>query len=139
MIPNPNRVAFRYLSKKAAEVPPAAPSAEHAFFDNPEKREVREFAETSAISNDPAIATKAAPALDQKPRAEAAKAKEAPPTPTEIVAEPGGDPFSTLNRYVVETKEPVQGVPEGHAEIPKHPVIIANVQNMFRGWFGKVS
>ena len=36
-----------------------------------------------------------------------AQAEEAPPTPTEIVEEPGGAAVSTLNQYVIESNDPV--------------------------------
>ena len=35
-----------------------------------------------------------------------AEADKAPPTPNEIVEEPGGAAFSTLNRYVIQTEVP---------------------------------
>ena len=101
------------LAQKQAEMlsvtpPPAAPSAEGEFFDNPEKREVREFADSGAVSNSPEVAADAAtedqldlPAVD-----EVEKAMDAPPTPGEIAEEPGGDEVSTLNRYVVLSEEP---------------------------------
>lgn len=93
---------------------------EHLFFDNPQKREVREFADSKAISNDPAVAVK----QTEEPGAEAVhKAEEAPPTVTDNLEQPGGQEFSTLNRFIVETAEPVPGVPEGHDEVDKHPIL----------------
>ena len=55
-----------------------APTAEGDFYDNPEKKEVLEFAETGVT----------------------------PPTPTEIKEGPGGKTLSTLNRMVVESEDP---------------------------------
>lgn len=107
----------------SVESGPAAPSAEDMFFDNPEKREVRELAETEAVSNDPDVAEQSKEQKGKPPavvRHEVQKAKAAPPTPSDIKEEPGGDEFSTLNRFVVVTEEPVPGVPEGHDEVPKH-------------------
>lgn len=96
-----------------------APSAEGAFFDNPERREVREFADSGAVTNDPDVGR---------------TPKDAPPTPTEILDEPGAEQFSTLNRYVVETEQPAPGLPEGHDELPKHPVLAAEAR-LPSGWF----
>lgn len=85
-----------------------APTAEGVFYDNPEKKEVLEFADTGAISNSPEVA--AAAAADGEldvPEAEAvAEADAAPPTPTEIKDEAGGSAVSTLNRFVVKTEDP---------------------------------
>jgi hypothetical protein len=119
------RLAAQY---KLADSPGGsdAPSAEHQFFDNPEKREVREFAQTDAISNSPEVAGEAArtDVLDESPQEAVNEAREAPPTPDEIVGEPGGEALSTLNRYIVETGEEVPAsVPAGHDEVPKHPIL----------------
>lgn len=72
----------------AQVVAPVAPGAKKLFFDNPEKREVTEFYRGKELSN---------------------LTSNVPPTPTEILEEPGGDQVSTLNRYVVDSEEP--GVP----------------------------
>jgi hypothetical protein len=97
-----------------------APSAESAFFDNPNKRSVREMAESKAPTNIPEVAAEAPEAT----AADVEAAMEAPPTPTEIREEPGGDVVSTLNQYLVETEEPTSpAVPDGHHEVPKHPEI----------------
>ena len=84
-----------------------APTAEKQFYDNPEKREVREFAETGAVSNSPEVAAEASveDQLDLPAKKEVAKAEAAPPTPGEIAEGPGGGAVSTLNRFVVETEE----------------------------------
>ena len=104
-----------------------APSAEHLFFDNPERREVREFAETKAPTNIPAVAVVSGKGMDlpaKEIRKDVAQAKEAPPTPKEIEKKPGAEQFSTLNRYVVETEQPgVRGLPEAHEEVEKHPIL----------------
>jgi hypothetical protein len=106
-----------------------APSAEDAFFDNPQKREVREFGEVGAMTNDPEVAADIE-ATGEAPEVEAALVKETPPTPAEVVEEPGGEELSTLNRFVVETEQDIPGVPEGHAEVPKHPDIKAAWRNL---------
>ena len=109
---------------KAAAALPAAPSREKDFFDNPQKREVREFADSKAVSNAPDVAEQAAPELDEPVSEVEREVRRAPPTPSETVKQPGGQEFSTLNRFVVETDEPdVSGVPKSHEEIPKHPDI----------------
>lgn len=108
------------------EADSGAPSEEGRFFNNPEKREVREFAESEAISNSVEVTEQAVreDKLDEPKATEVRDAEEAPPTPLEIEEEPGGENFSTLNRYLVETEEAVgPGVPEGHEEVPKHPVL----------------
>jgi len=85
-----------------------APSEEHRFFDNPEKREVREFAQAGAISNSPEFAAEASEEdqLDVSEAKAVAEAEAAPPTPEEIKEEPGGKTLSTLNRLVVESEDP---------------------------------
>jgi DNA-binding ferritin-like protein len=87
---------------------PVAPSAEADFYDNPEKREVREFAESGALTNIPPVAAEAASdeMLDLSPAKEVAQAKRAPPTPEEIAEAPGAEAVSTLNRFVVDTEDP---------------------------------
>lgn len=120
------RVATRYM--RAEFGTGAAPSAEHWFFDNPEKREVRQFAETDALSNLPATAGKAVKEFETADRSvgEAKQeAKVAPPPPLKIEKKPGGKQFSTLNRFLVETEQPKAGkkVPQGREDIPKAKVI----------------
>jgi hypothetical protein len=117
-----SRVARRHMAAKGA-----APSAEYWFFDNPEKRETREFAETGALSNLPPTAAKAVKEFEAPDRTvgEAKlEAKIAPPSPLKIEKKPGGKQFSTLNRFVVETEQPKAGkVPQGREDIPKAKVI----------------
>ena len=80
-----------------------APSAEGHFFDNPEKREVREFADSSAVSNSVEVAEDAAHEdnLDLPVAETVQDALKAPPTPDEIADQPGGAELSTLNRFEV--------------------------------------
>lgn len=111
------RVAQRYLMAQGE-----APSGEHYFFDNPKKRETREFAQSGALSNYPGVAGKSVEEMDNatlsvsKARAEA---KHAPPTPTEIEKKPGGRQFSTLNRHLIVTEQPkVRGVPTAREDLP---------------------
>jgi hypothetical protein len=77
-------------------------------FNAPNHREVLEFADSGAITNDPEIAREAVREdnLDLPPKEVVEDAEKAPPTPTEIAKEPGGAEFSTLNRYVVTTEQP---------------------------------
>lgn len=117
------RVAARHLAAQKSKFDGVAPSAEHHFFDNPKKRETREFAQTKALSNEVPTAVKSVREMDNsdvtvsKARSEA---KKAPPTPTEIRREPGGKQFSTLNRHVVVTEQPkVKGVPVSREDLPK--------------------
>jgi hypothetical protein len=130
----PEANVFNHYQKKMqrerrAFVDPVAPSAEGAFFNNPQKREVREFGETGAMTNDPEVLQD----MTEAPKGEAALVKETPPTPTEIVEEPGGTELGTLNRFVVETEQDIPGLPEGHDEVEKHPDITASLHDR---WFG---
>lgn len=69
-----------------------APSAEEHFHDNLQKREVQEVAQSG----------------------------QSPKDPTEKAKEPGGDQFSTLNKFVIETAQPVPpSVPANRDELPK--------------------
>lgn len=122
-----NTYLLQQVLHKNRRVASEAPSAEHLFFDNPERREVREFAETKAPTNIPAVAVVSGKGMElpaKEIRKDVAQAKEAPPTPKQIEKEPGAEQFSTLNRYVVETEQPgVRGVPESHEEVEKHPIL----------------
>ena len=96
------------LSQGPSRQASGAPTAEGDFYDNPEKKEVLEFANTGAISNSPEVA-EAASKDDQLAVSEAEaveEAEEAPPTPVEIKEEVGGKTLSTLNRLVVESEDP---------------------------------
>jgi len=110
-----------------------APTAEGDFYDNPEKKEVLEFANTGAISNSPEVA-EAAAAEDQLDVSEAkavAEAEDAPPTPEEIRDEPGGDAVSTLNRFVVETDDPAVAPAEKMNELRDRQ---ARLREAFANW-----
>jgi DNA-binding ferritin-like protein len=109
---------------RVARTSKKVPTAESYFFDNPERREVREFAHSKANSNVPAIANVAGrgEGLGRSELAEErVRARIAPPTPTDIREQPGADEFGTLNRYLVETEQPTDpGVPQGHKDVRKH-------------------
>jgi hypothetical protein len=100
----------------------AAPSAEHYFFDNPKKRETREFAQSGALSNFPATAAKSVKEMDNSTLSVSqarSDARDAPPTPTDIRKDPGGKQFSTLNRHLIVTEQPkVKGVPTDRDDLP---------------------
>lgn len=105
-------------------------SAEAHFFDRPRSREVREFAQSKAISNDSGVASGAMKAdeMQESARKVQRQVSESPLTTKEILDLPGSDEFSTLNRYLVETAQPTDaGVPQGRDDIPKHPKIVASV------------
>ncbi|MBD3260150.1 MAG: hypothetical protein GF334_00465 [Candidatus Altiarchaeales archaeon] len=87
------KASLQRARKEAAE---AAPSAEDYFFRDPEKKEVREFQESGQKGN----------LSKQEQR------KGAPPTVADIKEEPGGEEFSTLNRYVIDTEEPTNLSPK---------------------------
>lgn len=100
-----------YLLQQALAKPPGksaneGPGAKH-FYDNPEKKEVLEFARTQAISNDVAVVEEKAPELDIPEKEAIEQAEEAPPLPVEIAKEPGGAAVSTLNRFVIKSEDPV--------------------------------
>ena len=86
----------------------ASTSAEGVFYDNPEKKEVLEFADTGAISNSPEVAAAASheDMLDIPESEAVAAAGDSPPTPVEIKDGVGGEALSTLNRLVVESEDP---------------------------------
>lgn len=94
---------------------------ENMFFDNPDKRNVRQFAESGAITNKIEVVQNAVENIDlDKPDALVkSEAILAPPTPEENREKPGGKGFSTLNRFVVETAEKIKGLPESRDGIPK--------------------
>lgn len=97
--------AWETVSKTAS----GAPSAEGDFYKAPDQSAVLDFANSNAISNSVEVVERASQE-DQLdiPEAEAvAEAKEAPPTPSEIAKEPGGEAVSTLNQYVIKSEDPV--------------------------------
>jgi DNA-binding ferritin-like protein len=87
-----------------------ADTSEHWFHDNPDKRAIRDLAESGAKSNLPESG------LD-KPGA--------PPTPMENIDEtPGSAEISTLSRFLVSTDQPTEDkVPETREDLPMHPVL----------------
>lgn len=96
--------------------------AEDVFFDNPLHKSVKEFADSKALSNDPQTAKHSIEMSDNPDRTEEEAEKEtrlAPPPPSEIKANPGGDEFSTLNQLVIDTEEKVKGLTKGFKEAPK--------------------
>ncbi len=109
------KVAYRYMIA----------GAEGYFVDQPMWREVRELAQSKAISNLPGTSNAAIKGMDNStlsPREAEKDARKAPPNPSQIVKEPGGKEFSTLNRYVVETEQKTSaGVPKGRDDMDKHP------------------
>lgn len=76
-------------------------TAEGYFFDNPEKRELRQMTQSKTEGN-----------LTRR------KQHGSPPTAVEIKEDKGGDEFSTLNRYVVDTEEKSTGLAKHR---PLHP------------------
>lgn len=119
--------------------PDGADSAESHFFDAPRQREVREFAQSGATSNIPGVGSSATKTYDNDGttvRAEARDEQKAPPTPSEIIRDvPGGQEFSSLNRYVVETAQPTDaGVPTGHDTVSKHEKLITLHASLRREW-----
>lgn len=103
-------------------------SAEGHFFDKPRAREMREFAQSGAISNSPEVAKGALKAdeMSESPRQVKRQVDKSPPTVSEIIEDtPGSGDFSTLSRYVVETEQTDEpGVPQGHHEVPKAPDVV---------------
>lgn len=115
------RISRMWLSSKAN---PAAPSAEDYFRLIQQNFEVRQFAETGAISNDVPVAaeSKALDNMEGAKRTEVSQAKKAPPTPSEIVEDTKGGPeFSTLSRFLVQTDQDVVGIPSGRPREQWHP------------------
>lgn len=96
------RVAAAAKGKEAVAAPaPVAPSAEDLFFDNPERREVREFSEAKALTNDPEVAAPAGAqdGIDTSPAQAVSDANAAPPTVSEILESQDDEGLSTLIRY----------------------------------------
>ena len=119
--------------------PPVAPSAESHFYDAPRAREVRDFAQSGAMSNVTGVGVASLREMGDSTtssKAEARMERESPPTPVDVVnATPGGGDFSTLSRYVLKTDQPTdKGVLTGLDEAPKHPKL-ASVLEL--AWFGR--
>lgn len=85
---------------------PVAPNAKNEFYDNPRFFETHDFAVSDALSNQKDVVIEAAPELDLSVKKELKKVDRSPPTPGEIVSQPGGEQFSTFNRLVVDTEDP---------------------------------
>jgi len=112
-----NRIARLAMQWKSAQ-------SEELFFDNPQKRGIREFAETGAVTNEIPVAKTFAEetSLSETPREVVQDAKQTPDTPNEVLeSTPGSAQFSTLSQMLVETAEPISGAPEGRDDLPKHP------------------
>jgi hypothetical protein len=92
-------------------------TAEKYFFDNPEKRETREFAQAGNSTK-------------------REQAEGAPPTVKDIEkSSPGSVAVSTLSRFLIQTEEPVsRATPQSREEIPKHPKIASRLEQI---WFKK--
>lgn len=104
-------------------------SAESVFFDDPTKKNVRQFAESNAISNKIETTEKAIDSGEMKKDTKVIESETiiAPPPPEEIIQKPGGKEFKTLNQFIVKTEEDVKGVPQSHDETPKSEVITKNI------------
>lgn len=100
-----------------------AGSSEGFFFDNPDKRSVREFFESGALTNETDVSESALDCYDlafKTPREEKRDLMKTPNTPNENLEKPGGKDFSTLNRFVVKTEQPsADGLPGGYEDIEK--------------------
>jgi len=100
-----------------------AGSSEGFFFDNPDKRSVREFVESRALTNEKDVSEVALDCYDlafKSQREERRDLLRTPNTPNENLEKPGSKEFSTLNRFVVKTEQPsADGLPDGYDEIPK--------------------
>lgn len=112
---------LRRLQIRVAKLEQVAPSEESKFFDNPVKKNVREFALSKAITNEPDVAINALveDSLDKDYRQMEKEVSQTPPTPSEVIEGPGGKEFSSLNQFIVQTEEDVKGVPESYDELPK--------------------
>ena len=100
----------------------SAPTEEHRFFDNPQAREVREFSDSEAISNDPEIAVNAFNKSDKVNRTlkkTINQAIKSPPTVKDNKSQEASKSFSTLHRFVVETAEDEPTLPNSFKEAPK--------------------
>jgi hypothetical protein len=111
-----------------------APSAEGHFFDNPRRRETREFAESGAPTNVPAVGKDFAKEHGNgKVMREVSKT---PPTPEEIIEDqPGSAGASTLSRLVVKSKDP-EIAPAAKANKPSLP---ESHKTAMRNWLRELS
>lgn len=133
------RLPIERISREAP--PPAAPSAEKFFYKNPKFREVRQFAETGAVSNIVEVAGEASKEdnLDLPKRKTLSDARKAPPTPEEISHAPGGKGVSTLNRLVVDSVDlkAEKAVPANRAKMPAKTALEINNARM-ASWLRQV-
>ena len=108
-----------------------AESAESAFFDNPNKRNVRQFAESKAITNKVDTVKSVVKNQETVKDDELIKSEAlvAPPPPEEIVKKPGGKELSTLNQFIVKTEENIKGVPDSHDQTNKAEAPLKNPSN----------
>lgn len=106
------------LMKRVAEL---EQSAEKAFYDNPTKRSVRNLAESKAISNRIDTVENVIETGCVKKDISLLESETilAPPPPEEIVKKPGGKELSTLNQFVVQTEEHIEGVPQSYEDTPR--------------------
>ena len=115
-------MAARFLQGGAA-----APSAEGHFFDNPQYREVRQFADSGAITNYPSAASVAVRYMDNTDLTEPEAVRDshqAPYTPEENRENPGSDEFHTLSRFLINTEQTEgQGIPQSRDDIARHPML----------------
>lgn len=114
--------ASRVASLWSARVAAKPPTGEKYFFDAPRRREVHEFAQSGAFSNNKSVAVNSVDQADNSVRTvkqETKAVNNTPYTPSEVVGKPGGTEFGTLNRYVVKTEEKVRGMPKGYDDMPK--------------------
>jgi len=82
-----------------------APSAEGHFYDNPRKRETREFAQSGAPTNVPSIGKDFA--KEHGDGKVMRQVNKTPPTTKEILEEqPGSEGASTLSRLVIKSEDP---------------------------------
>ena len=95
---------FDKAAEEESEQASGAPSAEGLFYNNPMHYETRQFAESEANTNHQEVAKEHAEETGASTSDEMGKTKKAPPTPSDIRSEAGGEEFSTLNRLVVDTE-----------------------------------
>ena len=98
----------RPTTRSASSPVSGAPTAEDDFYDSPLRKEVLEFARSTAVSNIPDVAKHIPKLVEtfESARHIIKDMKDSPPTPTEIEEEPGGESVSTLNRLVVDSEDP---------------------------------
>ncbi len=100
-------------------------TAEGYFYGSPKKRETREFAESTAISNVVDVGADVAKSLEDD---EVETLVDGTPlTPSEIVKRPGGKAISTLNRLVVDSSDK-KVAPAVKANAPLMPKEAASMQ-----------